>query len=109
VAVTVLRITNIHIQIRGPRFIQDDEPDATGGERQVSVAGRGSARDLLQTRISRARYHYCAASDELDSTKELAKISFQPRRPANGGTTPAPVVTPVPTPAPAPTPTQPTP
>ncbi|MGL4400240.1 MAG: hypothetical protein ACRCXD_10260 [Luteolibacter sp.] len=42
--------------------------------------GRGTARDLLQTRISRARYHYCAASDELDSTKELAKISFQPRR-----------------------------
>jgi hypothetical protein len=76
--------------------IEAEEPDATGGERQVSVTGRLTARDLLQTRISRARYHYCAASDELDSTKELAKISFQPRRPANGATTPAPVVPPTP-------------
>jgi hypothetical protein len=76
--------------------IEGEEPDATSGSRQVSVTGRLTARDLLQTRISRARYHYCAASDELDSTKELAKISFQPRRPANGATTPASVVTPAP-------------
>lgn len=81
-------------------LIEGEEPEATGGERQVSVAGRGTTRDLLQTHISRARYHYCAASDDLDSTKELAKISFQPRRPANGGTAPAPVVTP-PVPQPA--------
>jgi hypothetical protein len=61
-------------------LIEDEEPTATGGDRQVSVDERGTVRDLLQTRISRARHHYCAASDELDSTKELAKISFQPRR-----------------------------
>jgi hypothetical protein len=75
-------------------LIEGEEPDATSGGRQVSVAGRGTTLDLLQTRISRARYHYCAASDELDSTKELAKISFQPRRPAGSGT--APAVTPAP-------------
>ncbi len=64
-------------------LIEDEEPTATGGDRQVNVDDRGTAREMLQTRISRARYHYCAASDELDSTKELAKISFQPRRRAS--------------------------
>ena len=63
-------------------LIEAEEPTATGGGRQVSVDDRTTARDLLQTRISRARYHYCAATDDLDSTKELAKISFQPRRSA---------------------------
>jgi hypothetical protein len=71
-------------------LIEDEEPDATGGERQVSVSGRKSELQLLQTRLSRARYHYCAASDDLDATKELAKISFQPRRPK--GTAAAPPV-----------------
>jgi hypothetical protein len=61
-------------------IVEDEEATATGGDRQVSVEDRSKQLDLLQTRISRARYHYCAASDELDSTKELAKISFQPRR-----------------------------
>ncbi len=69
-------------------LIEGEEPDATTGGRQVSVSDRGTTLDLLQTRISRARYHYCAASDDLDSTKELAKISFQPRRPAGGGNIP---------------------
>jgi len=80
-------------------LIEDEEPDATGGERQVSVSGRKTGLDLLQTHLSRARYHYCAASDDLDSTKELAKISFQPRRPrgsASTPTTPIPSVTPKP-------------
>lgn len=77
-------------------LIEEEEPDATGGERQVSVAERGSVLDLLQTRISRTRHHYCAASDDLDSTKELAKISFQPRRPATGGSAPAPAAPPAP-------------
>lgn len=66
-------VTLIRTQID---LIKDEEPTATGGDRQVSVEGRITARYLLQTRLPRARYHYCAASDELDSTKELAKISF---------------------------------
>ena len=71
-------------------IIEGEEAEATSGGRQISVSIRGTRRDLLQTHISRARYHYCSASDELDSTKELARISFQPRRPATGGTSPAP-------------------
>jgi hypothetical protein len=71
-------------------LIEDEEPDATGGERQISVSGRRTGLDLLQTHLSRARYHYCASSDDLDSTKELAKISFQPRRPKGSASTPTP-------------------
>jgi hypothetical protein len=50
-------------------IIEAEEPEATGGTRQVSVAGRKSALDLLETRISRTRHYYCSASDDLDSTK----------------------------------------
>ncbi len=78
-------------------LIEDEEPDATGGERQVSVSGRRTGLELLQTHLSRARYHYCASSDDLDSTKELAKISFQPRRPKGSANTPTtPSITPKP-------------
>ncbi len=77
-------------------IIESEEVDATTGERQVIVAERNQTRDQLQTRISRARFFYCSASDELDATKELAKISFQPRRPASAS--PAPTPTPTPTP-----------
>lgn len=80
-------------------LIEAEEPDAIGGARQVSVAIRNARRDVLQTHISRARYHYCAASDDLDSSKELAKISFQPRR---AGIPAPPEAPPTPTPTPAP-------
>jgi len=76
-------------------IIEAEEPEATGGIRQVSVAGRKSTLDLLEKRISRARYYYCSASDDLDSTKELAKISFQPRRPTSSPT-PTPPAAPLP-------------
>jgi hypothetical protein len=75
-------------------IIEAEESTATGGDRQVSVAARRTACDLLETHLSRARYHYCASSDELDATKELARISFQPRRPKGPATPPA--ATPVP-------------
>ncbi len=74
--------------------LETGEIAAATGERQTSVAVRVAQCDLLQTRISRARYHYCAASDELDSTKELAKISFQPRRAATSDPAPAPTPAP---------------
>jgi hypothetical protein len=75
-------------------IIEAEEPEATTGERQVTIAERNKILDQLQTRISRARFYYCAASDDLDATKELAKISFQPRRPATAS--PAPVTPPAP-------------
>lgn len=76
-------------------LIEAEEVSATGGERQVFVAERREKCALLDTRLSRARYHYCASSDDLDTTKELARISFQPRRPKGSAATP-PVVPPVP-------------
>ena len=81
-------------------LIEDEEPTATGGDRQISVGDRSDRRELLQTRISRVRYHYCAASDELDSTKELAKIFFQLRRRATAARpdTGTPPVSPTPPP-----------
>ncbi len=71
-------------------IIDAEEPEATTGQRQVSIAERNEALDQLRTRISRTRFYYCSASDDLDSTKELAKISFQPRRPASAAPAPAP-------------------
>ena len=76
-------------------IIEAEEPTATGGNRQVSVATRLNQRDQLEIHLSRVRYHYCASSDELDATKELARISFQPRRPRGSISTP-PEVKPTP-------------
>ncbi len=88
-------VTAIRTQLE---IIEDAEPGATSGDRQVSVEERSHARESLQTRISRARYFYCSASDELDSTKELAKISFQPRRPASSASAPSAPTPPAPAP-----------
>jgi len=76
-------------------LIESEEPASTTGSRQVSIASRLASRDLLETHLSRARYHYCASSDDLDTTKELARIAFQPRRPKGSGAS-APAVTPAP-------------
>ena len=53
-----------------------------GGHHPVSHADRVEQRNLLETHLYRVRHHYCSASDDLDTTKELAKISFHPRRQA---------------------------
>ena len=53
---------------------------ATGGNRQTLVQARNDSRDNLQTANSRVRLHYCAASDDGESTPELAKINMQPKR-----------------------------
>jgi hypothetical protein len=74
-------------------IIEAEEPSATGGGRQVSVAARTTLGEKLSTALSRARFHYCAASDDLDTTKELARISFQPRR-QKSSATPATVTPP---------------
>jgi hypothetical protein len=79
-------------------IIDEEEIQAGGGDRQVSVAQRAEILDRLETRLARVRFHYCSASDDLDATKELARIGFQPRRPKGSVDVPppAPVVTPVP-------------
>jgi hypothetical protein len=55
-------------------------PLATVGRRQSLTQQRDSAAKALWISISRARFHYCAASTLLDKTPELARIGFQPRR-----------------------------
>ena len=63
---------------------------ANGGSRQTLIAARNDSRDLLATANSRVRLAYCAASDEGESTPELAKIGMQPKR-APGEAQPQPL------------------
>jgi hypothetical protein len=63
---------------------------ATGGDRQTLIQQRNDARDLLLAAISRVRHFYCAASDDIESTPELAKIGMQPKR-APGDAQPQPL------------------
>ncbi len=62
---------------------------ATGGTRQMLIQARNDARDLLVSANSRVRYAYCSASDDTDSTPELARIGMQPKR-APGDAQPQP-------------------
>ena len=62
---------------------------ANGGDRKTLIAARNEARDLLATVNSRVRHAYCAASVDVESTPELAKINMQPRR-APGDAQPQP-------------------
>ena len=64
---------------------------ATGGNRQVLIAQRNAAGELLHAVISRVRLFYGSASDDGDQTPELAKIGMQPRRdPGDAQPLPAP-------------------
>ena len=62
---------------------------AGGGSHQTLVHQRNGSRDLLLTAISRVRHFYCSASDDVESTPELARINMQPRR-ARGEAQPQP-------------------
>jgi hypothetical protein len=53
---------------------------ATGGSRQVLIQQRNDARDELHDANMRVRAAYAAASDDGESTPELAKINMQPKR-----------------------------
>jgi hypothetical protein len=55
---------------------------ANGGSHQVAVAQRRVATDDLMAINSRVRLAYCSASDDGESTPELAKINMQPKRAA---------------------------
>jgi hypothetical protein len=60
--------------------INSTRPLATVGRRQSLTQQRNEAAKTLWISLSRARFHYCAASTLLDKTPELARIGFQPRR-----------------------------
>lgn len=63
---------------------------ANGGSRQTLIKQRNDSRDQLEQANSRVRMQYCAASDEGESTPELAKINMQPKR-APGEAQPPPL------------------
>ena len=63
-------------------LVNANQPTATGGASQAATAARNSALDLLTILNSRVRFFYCAASNDLDQTPELANIGRQPRRDA---------------------------
>ncbi len=79
-------------------FIQDqlailnaNQPVATGGLSQIATAARDEALLLMEAVNSRVRFYYCCASDDRESTPELARIGFQPKRgPGEGETQPLP-------------------
>ncbi len=61
-------------------IVNANQTAATGGTAQTATGARDTAMDLLQTGNDRVRFHYCASSDDEDTTPELAKIGKQPRR-----------------------------
>jgi hypothetical protein len=63
---------------------------ATGGDRQALIQARDDSRAKLEDAISRVRLFYCSASDDGESTPELAKINMQPKR-APGDAQPQPL------------------
>ena len=63
-------------------IVNANQPTATGGAGQAATASRNTALDLLTILNSRVRFFYCAASNDLDQTPELANIGRQPRRDA---------------------------
>ena len=63
-------------------LVNANQPTATGGASQAATAARNTALELLTILNSRVRFFYCAASNDLDQTPELANIGRQPRRDA---------------------------
>ena len=61
-------------------LIEAQESDATSGGRQTAIQKRNEARTALEKALRRVRFYYCAATDDADTTPELAKIGFQPVR-----------------------------
>jgi len=61
-------------------ILNNNQTAATGGTAQTATDLRDIALGLLQTANDRVRFHYCASSDDEDTTPELAKIGKQPRR-----------------------------
>ena len=73
------------------------------GDRETATKARDTKLALAASSLAQVRFYYCSASRDTDQTPELAKIGWQPRRPAGtvtGSNKPAPA----PTPAPASTP-----
>ncbi len=71
---------------------------AVGGARSAATHLRDAKLDDAETTLAQVRFFYCSASRDTDQTPELAKIGFQPRRPAgtvtgNSKPTPAPATT----------------
>ena len=63
--------------------LQDAVSSAAGaqtGDRQSAIKARNEARKELEIVLARVRFYYCAMSNAIDRTPELAKIGFQPRR-----------------------------
>ncbi len=56
------------------------EPESGTGDRQLATAERNEKLEAARQSLSQARFYYCGASRELDQSKELSKIGFQPRR-----------------------------
>ena len=61
-------------------LVNTNQTAATGGTAQTATGARDKALKALQTANDRVRFHYCASSDDEDTTPELAKIGKQPRR-----------------------------
>ena len=64
-------------------ILNANQPVATGGLSQVATAARDEALRLMEAVTSRVRFYYCCASDDRESTPELARIGFQPKRGPN--------------------------
>ena len=67
-------------------LVNQNRPTATGGAAQASTTATNNAVDRLPVLNSRVRFYYCSASNDLDQTDPLKKISRQPCYDAGDGT-----------------------
>ncbi len=56
------------------------EPESLTGGRQQATQTRNEKLEAAKQSRAQARHYYCCASRDLDQTKELSKIGYQPRR-----------------------------
>lgn len=61
-------------------IVEANESLAGGGQRKIETGDKDDSLKLLGKAVSRVRHHYCAASDDVDTTPELDRIGWQARR-----------------------------
>ena len=88
---TTARLARIAAQLA---IIDALESPASGADRETATLRRDTALGLAGTTLLRVRFFYCSATRDADSSPELTRIGYQPRRAPGegpgGGEEPAP-------------------
>ena len=82
---TAARLARIAAQLA---IVDAAESTASGADRELATLRRDTALSLAATTLLRIRFLYCSATRDADSTPELNRLGYQPRR--DPGTVPPP-------------------